>query len=254
MVLMGRPRGGLSRYGGGVPDAGVSRERDHRAVEPVCRKDAGFLGAVKAHGGSSFRSRTLSNTTPLPERFVALHQAAHRDGSLYYIPLVPLVPLALLALTLTLQNSSTTEPFLQATHALLAHSQAHRGVVKLRDQKQLDFEELSAYLSAVVSERDRLAALSSGHTAAPVGLGTYLRDQVDRLRGTDDVHTRRERMRKMDGKIKEVRVGGGVMRASVGQGRSQRRGRGDRQTRLFCLATIQTIFFLYFSLFSSRAD
>lgn len=55
-----------------------------------------------------------------------------------------------------------------------------------------------------MSERDRLAALSSGHTAAPVGLGTYLRDQVDKLRGTDDIHTRRERMRKMDGKIREL--------------------------------------------------
>ena len=37
-----------------------------------------------------------------------------------------------------------------------------------------------------------------------MGLGTYLRDQVDRLRGTDDIHTRRERMRKLDGKIKDL--------------------------------------------------
>jgi sorting nexin-4 len=79
-------------------------------------------------------------------------------------------------------------------------------VIKLRDQKQLDFEELSAYLSAVVCERDRLAALSSGHSGAPVGLGTYLRDQLDKVRGTDDIHTRRERMRKLDGRIKEVSV------------------------------------------------
>jgi sorting nexin-4 len=88
-------------------------------------------------------------------------------------------------------------------------------VIKLRDQKQLDFEELSAYLSAVVSERDRLAALSSGHAGAPVGLGTYLRDQVDKLRGTDDIHTRRERMRKLDGRIKEV---SGVRPSAEGRG------------------------------------
>ena len=102
------------------------------------------------------------------------------------------------------QNTTTTEPFLNATHNLLAHAAAHRAVIKLRDQKQLDFEELSAYLSAIVSERDRLAALQTGHSGAPVGISTYLRDQVDRLRGTDDIHTRRERMRKMDVKIKEV--------------------------------------------------
>ncbi|WVQ79108.1 sorting nexin-4 [Cryptococcus sp. DSM 104549] len=101
-------------------------------------------------------------------------------------------------------NQSTVEPFLIQSHSLLAYSASHRNVIKLRDQKQLDFEELSAYLSAIVSERDRLAALSSGHSGAPVGLSTYLRDQVDKLRGTDDIHTRRERMRKMDGKIKEL--------------------------------------------------
>ncbi|WVN85748.1 sorting nexin-4 [Cryptococcus depauperatus CBS 7841] len=101
-------------------------------------------------------------------------------------------------------NHTTTEPFLAASHSLLAYSAAHRATIKSRDQKHLDFEELSAYLSAVVSERDRLAALSSGHTAAPVGLGTYLRDQVDKIRGTDDIHTRRERMRKLDVKINEL--------------------------------------------------
>jgi len=89
-------------------------------------------------------------------------------------------------------------------NSLMAYSTAHRTVIKLRDQKQLDFEELSAYLSAVVSERDRLAAMSSGHPGGPVGLSTYLRDQVDRIRGTDDIHTRRERMRKLDGRITEV--------------------------------------------------
>lgn len=102
------------------------------------------------------------------------------------------------------QDSGTIDPFLSRAHSLIAYSQSHKSVIKSRDQKQLDFEELSAYLSAVVAERDRLAALNNGHTNAPVGLGTYLRDQVDKLRGTDDIHTRRERIRKMDVKIKEV--------------------------------------------------
>lgn len=107
--------------------------------------------------------------------------------------------------TATTQDNDTIDPFLTQIHALVAYSQAHKSVIKSRDQKQLDFEELSAYLSAVVAERDRMAALNNGHTSAPVGLTTYLRDQVDKLRGTDDIHTRRERIRKMDGKIKEVR-------------------------------------------------
>lgn len=101
-------------------------------------------------------------------------------------------------------DANHVEPFLSHIHSLGQYSQSHRGIIKLRDQKQLDFEELSAYLSAVVSERDRLAALNNGHSNAPVGLTTYLRDQVDKIRGTDDIHTRRERMRKLDGKIKEL--------------------------------------------------
>lgn len=124
-----------------------------------------------------------------------------------------------------MKNQASVEPFLIQTHSLLAYAGAHRQTIKLRDQKQTDFEELSAYLSAVVSERDRLAALSSGYAGAPVGLGTYLRDQVDKLRGTDDPHTRRERMRKLDGRIKEVshciplgRGYGGQVGRAVGNG------------------------------------
>jgi len=101
-------------------------------------------------------------------------------------------------------DTNSLDPFLAHAHSLVQYSQSHRSVIKLRDQKQLDFEELSAYLSAVVAERDRLAALSTGHVGSPVGLTTYLRDKVDQLRGTDDIHTRRERMRKLDGKIKEL--------------------------------------------------
>jgi sorting nexin-4 len=78
-------------------------------------------------------------------------------------------------------------------------------VLKLRDQKQLDFEELSDYLSGVTSERDRLAAVISGHAgSAGLGIGAYLKDRVDAIRGADDDRSRVEKMRKLDSKIKEV--------------------------------------------------
>ncbi|KIJ29360.1 hypothetical protein M422DRAFT_188661, partial [Sphaerobolus stellatus SS14] len=76
---------------------------------------------------------------------------------------------------------------------------------KLRDQKQLDFEELSAYLSAVSAERDRLAAVISGRAGSSgMGLTAYLRDKVDSLTGRDDDRSRVERMKKLDSKIKEL--------------------------------------------------
>ncbi|OCH86054.1 hypothetical protein OBBRIDRAFT_797567 [Obba rivulosa] len=100
---------------------------------------------------------------------------------------------------------TTTDPFLVHLHSLLTYSHANRAVLKLRDQKQMDFEELSDYLSGVTAERDRLAAVISGHAGSTgLGLGAYLKDKVDALRGADDDRSRVEKMRKLDTKIKEL--------------------------------------------------
>jgi len=78
-------------------------------------------------------------------------------------------------------------------------------VLKLRDQKQLDLEELTEYLSGVTAERDRLSAIISGHAGSSgLGIGAYLRDKMDAIRGTDDDRSRVEKMKKLDAKIKEL--------------------------------------------------
>lgn len=80
-------------------------------------------------------------------------------------------------------------------------------MLKLRDQKQLDLEELTEYLSGVTAERDRLSAIISGHAGSSgLGLSAYLRDKMDAIRGADDDRSRVEKMKKMDAKIKEVGV------------------------------------------------
>ncbi len=78
---------------------------------------------------------------------------------------------------------------LSQMQALLSYARSHKSVLKLRDTKQVDFEELTDYLSGVVSERDRLASLSSpygaGHGHGGVrgaGISGYLKDKVDHLR------------------------------------------------------------------------
>ncbi|KAF8665271.1 hypothetical protein AX16_000292 [Volvariella volvacea WC 439] len=102
-------------------------------------------------------------------------------------------------------TSNTTDPFLLHLHSLLTYSHANRAVLKLRDQKQLDFEELSDYLSGVTTERDRLSAVISGHAGSTgLGIGAYLKDKMDALRGLDDDRSRVEKMRKLDAKIKEL--------------------------------------------------
>lgn len=108
-------------------------------------------------------------------------------------------------------TGQSTEDLQSHLHAILAYSASHRSVLKLRDQKQLDFEELTDYLSSVVSERDRLASLSSpyggGHGHGGVrgaGLTGFLKDKVDSFRGIDEERTRVERMARLDGRIKEL--------------------------------------------------
>ncbi|KDQ19741.1 hypothetical protein BOTBODRAFT_27166 [Botryobasidium botryosum FD-172 SS1] len=103
-------------------------------------------------------------------------------------------------------NTANIEPYLTHIHSLISYSHAHRAVLRLRDQKQLDLEELSDYLAGVSLERDRLAAIVSGHagSASGLGIGAYLRDKVDQLRGADDDRSRVEKMRKLDLKIKEL--------------------------------------------------
>ncbi|KAG6334953.1 hypothetical protein ID866_4132 [Astraeus odoratus] len=103
------------------------------------------------------------------------------------------------------KTQTTTDPFLVHLHSLLTYSSANRAVLRLRDQKQLDFEELSDYLSGVTLERDRLSAIVSGHAGGSgLGLSAYLKDKVDAIRGADDDRSRVEKMRKLDIKIKEL--------------------------------------------------
>ncbi|KAG9035495.1 intercellular trafficking and secretion [Tulasnella sp. JGI-2019a] len=104
-------------------------------------------------------------------------------------------------------SEQTTEPFLHTLHALLSYNQANRSVLRLRDQKQLDLEELSEYLSQKTLERDRLAAQLGGGQIGPSGFGlsSYIRDRVDAIRGNVvDERTRVEKMKRLDVEIKKL--------------------------------------------------
>ncbi|GAA5999865.1 uncharacterized protein JCM10292_003513 [Rhodotorula paludigena] len=97
-------------------------------------------------------------------------------------------------------SASASEGFLDHVHALLAYSHAFKGVLKLRDQKQLDFEELSSYLSNVVTERDRLA----GGYGYGMGLGSYFKEKMESLKGGETDMSRAARLDRLDTKIKEL--------------------------------------------------
>ncbi len=150
--------------------------------------------------------------------FSSLLKTNVRTPELNYQPLlspshVTSLPMALPLSPTGLTSSTTSQtdaPFVHNAHSLLAYSQANRAVLRLRDQKQLDFEELSEYMTQVSLERDRLAARAGlGGGVAPatgLGLGAYIRDRVEAIRGNvDDDKSRVDKMKKLDAKIREVR-------------------------------------------------
>lgn len=108
------------------------------------------------------------------------------------------------------QSSSPLPPLQAHLHSLQNYAQQHHSLLALRAQKQLDVEILTEYLSSIVLERDRLSALvenggaGGGAGGGAVGVGGWAREKVERLRGRDDVHSRRVRMGVLDGKIAEV--------------------------------------------------
>ena len=72
--------------------------------------------------------------------------------------------------------------------------------MKLRDQKQVDFEELSEYLQGALTEKENLESTGKGST----GISSYLREKVDYIKNVDQEQAKKERLRKLKSKISEV--------------------------------------------------
>ncbi|PLW52883.1 hypothetical protein PCANC_08725 [Puccinia coronata f. sp. avenae] len=98
-------------------------------------------------------------------------------------------------------NTTTTTPMLSKLVSLINYSDSFRNVLKLRDQKQLDFEDLSSYLSNLTTERDRIAA----GFATTVGISSYLKEKLEFIRSGAETDTSREaKIHKLDCKIKDL--------------------------------------------------
>lgn len=105
---------------------------------------------------------------------------------------------------------ATTDDVLAYLHAMRGFTAQHMALLKHRDSKQLDFEGLTDYLHAAVTERDRLASLGSP-SGAPVhgnvrgtGLRGYVRSAVDRVWGVDEEQARIERLGRLDQRIDQL--------------------------------------------------
>ena len=76
--------------------------------------------------------------------------------------------------------------------------------MKLRDQKQLDFEELSDYLQQTIAERERTLHPRPGDNSA-YNITGYFTGKINEVRGADADKIKREKVLRLDDRIREVK-------------------------------------------------
>ncbi|AEO69975.1 uncharacterized protein THITE_2120748 [Thermothielavioides terrestris NRRL 8126] len=111
----------------------------------------------------------------------------------------------------------TDQDYLGSLRDMTAYSAALKTLLKAREQKQLDYEQLTEYLNKSTAERDSLTGgpgAGHGHphgfSAGPFGSGAlggasgFLRSKLEDVRGVDHEQARRDRLRKLELRIDEL--------------------------------------------------
>ena len=97
----------------------------------------------------------------------------------------------------------TDQDYLGSLRDMVAYSGALKNLLKAREQKQLDFEQLTEYLNKASAERDMLANGYS-HGAGLGGAGSFIRSKLEDVRGVDHEQARRDRQRKLELQIDKL--------------------------------------------------
>lgn len=96
----------------------------------------------------------------------------------------------------------TDQDYLGSLRDMQAYSFAVKNLLKAREQKQLDFEQLTEYLTKSTTDRDTLA--SSHGASGLTGPGGFIRSKIEDVRGVDHEQSRRERLRRLEIRIDEL--------------------------------------------------
>lgn len=96
----------------------------------------------------------------------------------------------------------TDQNYLGSLRDMEAYIVAIKALLKMREQKQLDFEGLTEYLTKAVQDRDTLASAQSG--SGLVGPGSFIRSKIEDVRGVDHERSRRERVRRLELSIEKL--------------------------------------------------
>lgn len=94
----------------------------------------------------------------------------------------------------------TDQNYLGSLKDMEAYGLSVKSLLKTREQKQLDFEGLTDYLTKSAFERDQLA--SAGGSS--MGASGFLRQKIEDVRGVDHEQSRRERQRKLEVQIEKL--------------------------------------------------
>lgn len=96
----------------------------------------------------------------------------------------------------------TDQDYLGSLRDMQAYSSAVKNLLKAREQKQLDFEQLTEYLTKNTTDRDLVA--SSHGASSHTGAGGFIRSKIEDVRGVDHEQSRRERLRRIEIRIEEL--------------------------------------------------
>ncbi|KAI8927651.1 hypothetical protein BC831DRAFT_451720 [Entophlyctis helioformis] len=101
----------------------------------------------------------------------------------------------------TLKDKVNTEDidYVSMLRDYSAYCQGVKDVLKARDQKQVDHEELTNWLQSHQSDRDR--TMSTGKSP---GIAGFFKDKINDLKGVDPEKARQIRLVKLDAKIQEL--------------------------------------------------
>ncbi|ORY07227.1 lipid binding protein [Basidiobolus meristosporus CBS 931.73] len=89
--------------------------------------------------------------------------------------------------------------FLSQIHEYISYCASIKGVMKLREQKQVDFEELTAFLNQQKNEREKLI----NHEKS-TGLSSFIKGKYDEIKGVDQEKARQNKLEKVEAKVKEL--------------------------------------------------
>lgn len=97
-------------------------------------------------------------------------------------------------------REATDQDYLGSLKDMSSYVAALKALLKLREQKQIDFEALTEYLTKAASDRDILAS-QHGSSSISSGASSFIRSKIEDVRGVDHEQSRRERLRRTEMQI-----------------------------------------------------